>query len=204
MMSNILPGGTPLLLMIDIPTCSETPVGSLWCVGLVRNTLSTTVAGVIVRVSLVTADGTALAQQDVLSARPLIRPGEWSPYGALFTAPPDGVAGPVAELIAEEAMPQSNSDVVLLVENLHDAPGANSGLAYHVQATIENPSGSPVRAVIVATLLDSAGRVSGFREIAPDMPLAPGATFPIDLDITPLTAGATHSAVSADGLPFMN
>jgi hypothetical protein len=202
--SNVLPGATPLLLMLDVPTCSETPVGSLWCVGLVRNTLSATVSGVIVRVSLVTADGTALAQQDALSARPLIRPGEWSPYGTLFSTRPDGIAGPVAELIGDEAMPQSDSGVMLTVENLHDAPAANSTPAYHVQATIANPSSTLVRAVIVVTLFDSAGRVSGFREIAPDAPLAPGATFPIDLDITPLTSGSTRSVVIADGLPVKN
>jgi hypothetical protein len=200
--SNVLPGSTPLLLMLDVPTCSETPVGSLWCVGLIRNTLSATVSGVIVRISLVTIDGTALAQQEALSARPLIRPGEWSPYGALFSNPPAGFAGPVAELIGAEAMPPSDAGVILAVENLHDTPAANTNPAYHVQATITNQSSTLVRAVIVVTLFNSSGQVGGFREIAPDTPLAPGVPFPLDLDITPLTSGAMQSVVIADGLPI--
>src|SRR5579863_7706213 len=132
--ANVLPSGTPFVLTLDVPTCSETPVGSLWCVGLVWNTLTVPVSGVVIRVSLVTTDGTALAQQDVLAVRPVIRAGEWSPYGTLFSVPPVGIAGPVAELIRSEAMPQADSTVMLTVANLHDTPGSTGDPTYRVQA----------------------------------------------------------------------
>lgn len=202
--TNVLPSGTPLVLMLDIPTCSETPVGSLWCVGLVRNTLTVPVSGVVLRVSLVTADGTALAQQDVLAVRLVIRAGEWSPYGVLFSAPPDGVAGPVAELVSSEAMPQADSTVRLAITNLHETPGSTGDPAYHVQAAIENPSNTTLRAVIVVTLFDFAGHVGGFRQIEPDTPLAPGGILPLDVGITPLTSGTMHSVILADGIPIKN
>ncbi|MHB8625643.1 MAG: hypothetical protein ACYDBJ_04635 [Aggregatilineales bacterium] len=202
--ANVSPGSAPLPLSIDTPTCSETPVGSLWCVGLIRNSLSVTVTGVIVRVSLVTADGTALTQQDVLGARPLIRPGEWTPYGALFKTPPTEIAGPVAELVSAESIPEADSAVTLPVENLRSAPGQDGDSVYRVQATIHNPASVAVRALIVATLFDSAGHVTGFRQIEPDTLLLSGATLAIDLNITPLIAGTTHSAIFADGLPVKN
>jgi hypothetical protein len=189
--------------MLDVPACAETPVGSLWCVGLIRNTLSVAVSAVVVRVSLVTADGTALAQQDVLSARPFVRAGEWSPYGALFTAPPSGFAGPVAELISDEATPQTGA-ISLTVTNRHETPGSTGDPNYHVQATIDNRSSTAVRAIVIAALFDSEGHVGGFREIEPDATLASGATLTIDTGITPLFSGVMRSDIVADGLPITN
>ena len=196
-------GGLPVPLTLDAPTCAETPIGSLWCIGIIRNPLAMTAVGVIVRVSLVSADGTAFVQQEVLSARPLIRPGEWSPYGVLFTAPPAGIAGPVAELLNAETLP-TDSSVMLTVDQVSNTPAHTGNPTYQIHATINNRSNISVHAVIVATLLDSAEHVTGFRQIEPEIVLAPNVTLPLDLSITPLIAGTTHSAIAADGLPVTN
>ncbi len=79
---------TPFPLLLESPTCYETPAGSVWCLGLVRNELTVPVDQVVVRVYLVKADGTPLAEQDVRVARSVLPPGGISPYRALFASMP--------------------------------------------------------------------------------------------------------------------
>ena len=91
---------TPLPMPLTPPTCYETPVGSLWCLGLVHNGLTVGVSQLIVRVYLVNAEGTGLAQQETALALSTLLPDEAVPYGVLFGSIPEGSLGPVAVLVS--------------------------------------------------------------------------------------------------------
>src|SRR5258706_12690077 len=92
------PISTPLPIQLSPPDCYETPVGSLWCLGLIRNTLSVPIHQVLISVYLVRLDGTVLAEKITASANKTIAAGEFSSYGVLFDAIPEGFAGPIAVL----------------------------------------------------------------------------------------------------------
>src|SRR5687768_13276033 len=67
---------TPLPLTVGSPDCYETPVGSLWCFGLVHNTLLVPLEGIIIRVYLVDQEGHLLAEAEAACARTLLMPSE--------------------------------------------------------------------------------------------------------------------------------
>jgi len=188
-------------LKLEAPTCYETPVGSLWCLGLIHNPLTVMVMSLRIRVSLVTVDGLAVLSQETTSSRQWLSSGATAPYGVLFTEPPvAAVTGPVAETIQAEAVkPGLASAVPLPTRDLHGELVDNH---YHIQAVIDNPTAYTVRLAIVITLLDAAGRVTGYRQIEWPTRFLPGASLPIDVDGIALAAGATHFTIAADGLPL--
>ncbi len=191
---------TPLPVSVNSPTCYETPVGSVWCLGLVRNQLAVSIEQVIIRVYLVKADGTPLVTKEIRTARSVLLPGGMSPYGVLFDAMPAESAGPVAALVsAREATGQPSSLVPLEVRDVRGDP-RESG--YHVGGTLANPAGTPVRdLLLVVTLLDANEHVTGFRQMAwpPEQTLGPGDSLPFELDVIPQGRGTTRVEASAEG-----
>ncbi len=188
---------TPLPVMVNPPYCYETPAGSLWCLGLVRNNLTVAVQQVIIRIYLVNAEGTALAEQDTHTARLMLAPGETSPYGALFNAIPEGSIGPVAVLVNASETTQIYE--LLEVRNVKSQL-RNSG--YHVTGTLLNTTGATIREpALVITLYDAAGRVTGFRlwRWPGDQILMPGASLPFDMEALPQGMNTTRIQASAEG-----
>jgi hypothetical protein len=72
---------TPLPLPVLTPDCYETPVGGMWCLGVITNRLRMPVEQVAVQVYLVTPDGTALAVREGRLAHDVLWPGQSAPYG---------------------------------------------------------------------------------------------------------------------------
>ena len=197
----LVPFSTPLPITLDSPTCYETVVGSLWCVGLIRNPLALALINIRIRVTLVNADGLALQTAEGSSSRDWLPAGETTPYGVLFTTPPPvGQSGPVAEVLNADPAPTGATFSVmpLTVEtvqiDLNDT-------RYHVQAIIGNPGPHPAHLVAVITLLDAEDHVTGFRTVDNDTTLAAGATILLDVSGSALASGATHVLIAADGLP---
>jgi hypothetical protein len=190
---------TPLPLQIPAPDCYETPVGGLWCLGLVRNGLIIPIEQVLVRIYLVAADGTALAERDAPAARTMLSPGEMSPYGALFERIPEGSAGPVAVLIsASKAKASGAKTPVVQVQDLN---GENQSSAFHMTGALVNTGAVAAdQLCLVVTLLDNSGRVTGFRELRwpPDQTLSPGERLPFSLDVIPQGLGTTRFEASAE------
>ncbi len=190
---------TPLPLPIAAPDCYETPVGGLWCLGLVRNGLIDPIEQVIIRIYLVSADGTALAERDAPTALAVLPPGEMSPYGVLFDRIPAGSVGPVAVLLsASKANPSGDKGPVLQVQALQ---GENRDSAFHVTGALVNVgTAAATQLRLVVTLLDSAGRVTGFRQWhwPPDQALLPGERLPFSLDIIPQGLGTQRFEASAE------
>jgi hypothetical protein len=198
MASLTLIAPTALPILPDVPTCYETPVGSLWCLGLIRNSLTVPITEIIIRVYLVRADGTALADGQTFTARKTLAPGEFSPYGVLFSSTPEGFAGPVATLISAR---QANATYQVVVHVLESQ--WRDG-AFHVSGSLVNANIAPLhRLSVVATLFDSTERVTGFREMRwPDTQLLDsGAALPFEFDATPLAAGTSRVEVNANAEP---
>ncbi len=186
---------TPLPIPPGTPNCYETPVGSLWCLGLLRNTLTVPIGQVIITVYLVRADGTALAEKQTATPRTHLAPGEFSPYGVLFDTIPDGFAGPVAVLISIGTVAPTGA------VSVHDVQSELRDTTYHVTGTLANADSRLLHNLsIVVTLMDDGGRVTGFRKQRwpADHSLGPGAILPFAIDATPQGMGTTQVQVSAE------
>jgi hypothetical protein len=189
---------TALPVTINPPNCYETPVGSQWCLGLVQNGLSVTVGQIIIRLYLVNADGTAVAEQEVTLSRPFLLPGESAPYGVRFNSIPEGNIGPVAAVVRANKAADNNG-VSLKTQDVHlDVHDA----VYRVSGKIINPATQPVQQLaVVATLFDKNGRVTGFREMrfAPETVIAPGASLLFELDAIAQGLGTVRVEATATG-----
>jgi hypothetical protein len=190
---------TPLPLSLAPPTCYETPVGSLWCLGLIHNELSVPIDQLIIRVYLVKADGTALSVQDVRAARVFLEPGAVSPYGALFETIPDGTTGPVVMLAsANQSDMQSMHFARVEVRDVHTEAGQ---AGYRISGRLVNPNSVTVQQPsAVVTLFDGSGRVTGFRQMQwpEQQTLQPGESLSFNLDVTAQGPGTTRAEASAE------
>jgi hypothetical protein len=197
MMMTLAP--TPLALPVPAPNCYETPVGGLWCLGLVRNGLIVPIEQVIIRIYLVSADGTALAERDAPTALAVLPPGEMSPYGVLFDRIPEGSTGPVAMLIsASKANVPGGNMPVLQVQDLR---GENRDSVFYLTGVLVNTGAVTADQLrLVVTLLDSGGRVTGFRQLRwpPNQALLPGEQLSFSLEVIPQGLGTTRFEASAE------
>ncbi|MCC7452418.1 MAG: hypothetical protein IT324_33770, partial [Anaerolineae bacterium] len=152
---------------------------------------------IIIRVYLVNAEGTALAELDTPAARLILAPDEASPYGVLFNAIPDGSLGSVVVLASAyeaERLYQS-----LDVRNVKSQPH-NSG--YRVTGTLLNTTSTTIHEPsLVITLFDSMGQVTGFRQLRwpDDQILRPDAALPFDVEVIPQGLNTTRVEASAEG-----
>lgn len=190
---------TPVPLSANPPACYETPVGSLWCLGLVRNSLTITLERVIVRVYLVNSEGSALIEKETPIALRLLAPGEASPYGVLFDAVPEGNVGPLAAVVS--ATEYHGPNAVLEFRDVHNELRETG---FHVSGKIANPMAVPLQnIVLVVTLFDANQRVTGFRALRwpAGQQLAPAALLPFGLDAVPQGLGTVRAEVNGEAQP---
>ncbi|MCC7207683.1 MAG: hypothetical protein IT323_10265 [Anaerolineae bacterium] len=189
---------TPLPLPVAAPDCYETPVGGLWCLGVITNRLRMPVEQVAVQVYLVTPDGTALAAQGGRLAQDVLWPGQSAPYSVYFDRVPDGVAGPVAMLASvTRADVDARPPVEVRALGMQQDAGDRR---VHVSGTLANVLGRAISApAVTVTLLDERGRVLGYRtqRWPAGQRLQPGEALDFALDVTPQGAGAIRVEVSA-------
>jgi hypothetical protein len=193
-----LPLSTPHPLALDPPLCSETPVGSLWCSGLIRNTLSYQIEGVSVRLYLVDTQGEPLLWRDVPMARLTLWAGDESPYGALFEAVPETYSGVVAELHSAKAA-QKRKDIFLLraVVNATAPPPASDATV-----TVSNTGTQTApESQVILILLNSKGQVIGYRTALLGKPLAPGESAPVSITTGAVAGIPFTMRASAEALP---
>lgn len=144
--------------------CYETPVGSLMCLGQVKNDWDKPVEQVIVGIQLLAHDGTPLVTQETLVSRWVLPVGDSGPYRVLFEALPDGYAGARSYIKSGQAVETNNQRHARLT--LQPASGAFAPEHYHVTLSIVNKNQRPVDQVtITMTLLDDKGLVTGFRRV---------------------------------------
>ncbi|HVU10192.1 MAG TPA: LysM peptidoglycan-binding domain-containing protein [Phototrophicaceae bacterium] len=186
----LIPAQAPLPLQVQAPTCYETHPGILLCLGRVENPLDFPAENVSVEVSLRHADGSLVQSQRTTLEQSIIPPGGFAPYQATFAAAPNDFSSASADLIS--AAQASDTDyLILLIENVQ---GQRVDGQWSISAIIDNPNlqdAQLVRAIV--TLLDSLGRVIGYRVLTFDSGtiLDAGAQLPLNLAVTPEVTGVT-------------
>ncbi len=185
----LIPASTPLPLEVQPPTCYETRPGSLLCLGRVDNPLDYPVEGVAVEVRLLQADGSVYLDERSAVEQTSIPSGSFAPYQATFEADASAFASADARVVS--AAPSAADRFVLLL--IQDVKGEPVDGRVVVSAIVYNPG--PQNAEILrvfVTLLDSVGRVTGYRVVAFDdgVRLDAGAHLPLNIDVTPQASDA--------------
>lgn len=171
----------PLPLPLEPPTCYDTPSGALLCLGRAANHEAQPVEHVRVQVQLWRADGTPLAAAETGIEQALILPGEAAPYGVLLAGLDAPYAYATAVLLTADPAPRTDRRFVRLT-----VEGAQASLAdgrYVVTAALYNATdhaAGPAR--VVLTLLDAAGRVTGYRVALTPAGIAPGARVAVRIE----------------------
>jgi LysM repeat protein len=182
------PSATPIppALPLEAPTCYETPVDTLLCLGIVKNILDTPLEQVLLSVALYAPDGAALVQVPAQIEQTLILPGESAPYRALFDIHPDDVAEVSAELRrAFLAQAVEARFVALEARNVTLTP---EGERFVLTTDLYNPDSDEARNIrLVVTLVDEQGHVTGYRVAQAGQSLAPGETLSVQVEIAPQT-----------------
>lgn len=194
---------TPLPLTVGPPDCYETPVGSLWCFGIIHNTLLVPLESIIVRVYLVDQDGHLLAEAEAACARSVLMPNEQAPYGVMFLSAPASMVGSLAALV--QAVEAVNSSITSLTIGdvqftKHDPQDVDSPIS--VLSKLINPASSSISDImVVVTMFDHQGRVTGFRQVRlQDRPaLASGESLLFDVTAIPQVFPVNTVQVSAEG-----
>jgi LysM repeat protein len=190
--SFLLPTPTPLPFGVRGVGFYETPVGSLWCLGEVVNTGSYSLTNVLVQVSLFDEGGAQVALADTFLSANILPPSARAPFGILFVSPVPFASHQIAILRADAVGPSSSGYVPLTVDQ---AEGAPVGEQLEVTGIVRNATGTAVeRAMVVVTVYDEEGIVTGFRqqEATGGEALAPAATTPFRIRLD------AHGGLPAD------
>jgi hypothetical protein len=152
-------------------------VGSLWALGEIVNTTAVTLTNVQVRVMLFGQEGQVAAEADGFSAADLLPPEARSPFGILFTTPPDWVSHQVTVIRGQEAGALADAYVFLQLSQVNGSPSASQ---FQVAGTVTNADMELVAesVEIIVTTYDGEGAVTAFRQhsVSPPGGLAPGAS----------------------------
>lgn len=186
------PAPLPLPLPLEPPACYDTPTGALLCLGRVANHDEHPVEHVRVQVQLWQADGTPLAAAETGVEQAVIAPGEAAPYGVLLSATDPTHDYATAILLSADPAPQADRRFVPLI--IEDAQAEQADGRYAVTATLHNPTANasgPAR--VVLTLLDSAGRVTGYRALLTPDGIAPGGRVAVRVEAAAQESGVTVS-----------
>jgi LysM repeat protein len=195
----ILATAVPSGLLINQPTCYPTPTSTVLCLGLVHNSSVQPVGRVNLRVRLLRADGSLLADGDTGLEQAVIPANSSAPYHARFAAEWRDYSAVWSVLLSADTMPL-HVWVTLLPEREDLRREAER---YTVAALLRNTNPQPVqlrRAVL--TLLDGAERVVGYRVLPLDQQVAVGETLALQLSAQAQSTAARHLLhVEAEILP---
>jgi hypothetical protein len=188
---------TPLPLSVSMPSCRETPVGSLLCLGSLHNPLGEPISQLVLRVYLVDESGNALAVREVTTARSYLLPNESTPYGAQFDQMPSAYRGAVAEIAcaSRNTQPLPHLTVESLQSTFTEGQYVLSGeVRNHSEQAVDHLS-------LVATLYDKLGQVTGFRHLRlpPEQVLPPKERLPFQLSVVPHLEGTRNIVAAAEG-----
>jgi hypothetical protein len=174
------------LLSVSSPTCYETAVGSLMCLGQVHNPLEEAVEQVTVGVELLARDGSLLAVGETTLARALLPGGQAGPYRVLFERAPAGYAAARSFVKTGEIATDVERRFASLA--MQEVSGAFVIDQYQVSLSIANKGVQAVQGIAVTmTLFDEERRVTGFRRVYldPNRRLAPGESLALTLKVIP-------------------
>ncbi|MCD4685855.1 MAG: hypothetical protein K8S97_07955 [Anaerolineae bacterium] len=192
-------------LHVQGAACYETPVGSMVCLGQIRNQWDSAVAQVTVIVQLLAADGTPLVTQETPLSRSVLPSGAVGPFRALFETLPEGYAGARAFVSAGSLVVSHDTRYTNLT--LQPASGAFVLDQYQVSLTVVNKQSHPVEQIaITMMLLDRNGLVTGFRRVPVNTTerLEPGEALALTLKVIPQGSNTIAFEAYAEGYYALN
>jgi hypothetical protein len=181
----LLPTPAPAAVVITNTARYLTPVGSLWVLGEVYNPTDEPLENVQVRVGLLDEGGREVANDLTFTVLDFVPATGRSPFGILFTEPPQGIAGFQAIIVRAEPSYSNASRYARL--QVTAARIERVGAAYRVTGTATNNGASnALDALITVTVYDADHHVTGYRHLPlPDEQLTAGATAQFDVTIAP-------------------
>lgn len=189
-----------LYLAVSGSACYETPVGSLVCLGVVRNQWDKPVEQVAVAVELLAQDGTPLVTREAPVSRWELVPGAAGPYRVLFETPPPGYAGARTSVIAAQAVPITSRQVTTLALQ----PASGTFVLDHYQVTFSVVNRGPVAVEqmrVTMMLFDDRGQLTGFRQVPLEAArrLAPGESLALTIKVIPQGRHTVRFEAFAEG-----
>jgi len=194
-----------MYLAVSGPTCYETPVGSLVCLGQVQNRHDQPVEQVVVTVQLLAQDGTVLASGQAFLARQLLSSGLGGPYRVLFDEIPEGYTH-AAAYIASGRIAENVERRYAELE-LNHTSGVFVYDQYQITLSIVNKSRYPAeRIVVTMTLLDRDGQVTGYRQVYLDhsRQIQPGETLSVTVKAITQGPNTVGFTAFAESRPVLN
>lgn len=184
---------------VDAPTCYESAVQSLVCIGWIRNTGDDPLLNPIITVYLLTPQGQPLQIATSTTALALLSARTGLPYRVIFSEiPPDSWATYVELRAVEPLVIDSPPSVVAL--RVVNVQATWEGSEYHIEGEIVNDTGLPLETIrLLAAFTTEAGQISGFRsqEIIPTNLNTSRITF--SMRAAPLTGEPDEVQIMAQG-----
>lgn len=193
------PTPTPLPVSIEHLGFHETPVGSLWCLGEVRNLAGVDIEYVQVQVSLYDSANTLLSTATAFTALDIIPAGGTAPFAALFAQPPTAYAA--YQVIALSAEPSTYQGSRYRDLEVSEHAGQTQGRQFIVNGRVRNIGEERATDIeVVITAYDDQDRVVAVREVEVQTSvLAPGASAAFTVSISPMGDGIDHYIVQVQG-----
>jgi LysM repeat protein len=192
-------GRTPVPLQVDIVSLRlhSTPLGNAWLMGEVVNRTAEAVENIQVTVAIGSGDSTR--QVTVWVVPGVIPPDGHAPFGMLVT-------GVSAESSITNASIAGGTVVTDLGNRRLDLTIADSDITVNdnlvqIRGSVRNDGAVPSGTVVlVATLYDASGAVSGFAQWLLQEPLAPAAVQSFALDVAPPGGTVVDYGLTVQGL----
>lgn len=186
----------PLSVAANPFTCYPTPAASLICLSEFVNTTGQPIVNLAVQATLVNDDGTPGSSGVAHSPLDLIPPGAAVPLAVVFNAPAEGNTASALVTQADSGAGLADRFVWVTVNEVSGAP-AQGG--FTVNGSLVNPASIELRSVVViATVYNALGSVTGYRKIVLAEPLAANASAVFSI-ILPGSPEADRWTVIAQG-----
>ncbi|MCP5096948.1 MAG: LysM peptidoglycan-binding domain-containing protein, partial [Chloroflexi bacterium] len=183
----------PVQLTVTQIQVVQTPVGSVWALGELRNDGELAVENAQVELSFRGADG--IVQETAVSwaAATLILPGQTSPFGTLLADASAELGQPVVSVIGGQTVIDLGSRYVDVV--VGETAVSLQGDQLQIIGTLHN-TGTEIAAQItlVAAIYDADDRLIGYQQTNLSQPVSPGDTLAFELDAAP-PGGRAKTAV---------
>ncbi|MBL1135080.1 MAG: hypothetical protein HND46_07165 [Chloroflexi bacterium] len=184
---------------VDAPTCYESAVQSLVCIGWIRNTGDDPLLNPLITVYLLTPQGQPIQITDTTTALSLLSGHTSLPYRVIFSEIPTESWTTYADVRGVEALVIDSPPLIVSLSVINVETTWN-GSEYLIEGEIVNDMRQPLESIrALAAFTTSSGQLSGFR--SQEITLTDPDTGKVSFSIraTPLTGQPDQVEVMAQG-----
>ncbi|MBE9523601.1 MAG: LysM peptidoglycan-binding domain-containing protein [Chloroflexi bacterium] len=175
------PSATPFPVQVEQPNCYPTSDGGLWCLALIENQHKQAIENVSVSITLLSADGSLLAQQIGLPPINVVNAESTMPVTVFFSAPPSNYASSHIQLLTALPIYDTTRYLetnIIIEETIITARSATS------RGTVEISQGEILAQNLIVAVIafDEYGNPIGIRKwVAPIE--EPQVQFPFEIQV---------------------